>query len=127
MLSKTVSANRQKSLTENGEPDVYDDGHLRVEHDNYYVSVRGRIIYFPRSEFLIVSRLARTPGCVVSSEELWQVAWGDQKPFNPLSLRVYIYRVRTKLGACGDCIETVIGTGYRFRRVLKQSCDSPDR
>lgn len=32
--------------------DVYDDGHLRVEHDNYYVACDGTPIKLPRTEFL---------------------------------------------------------------------------
>jgi DNA-binding response OmpR family regulator len=56
------------------EADVYDDGHLRVEHDNYYAACGGCALDLARAEFLIVSRLARNPGRVVSSDELWRVA-----------------------------------------------------
>jgi len=107
-------------FVQNFEADVFDDGHLRVEHDNYYVSIMGRAINFPRSEFLIVSRLARSPGRVVSSEELWQIAWRDHKPFNPVSLRVYIYRLRAKLEPFGLRIETMIGVGYRLQLLTGQ-------
>jgi DNA-binding response OmpR family regulator len=98
-----------------GKANVYDDGHLRVEHDNYYVAVNGHVIDFPRAEFLIVSRFARSPERVVPSKELWQVAWGDQKPFNAVSLRVYIYRLRGKLEPFDLRIETMVGVGYRLR------------
>jgi DNA-binding response OmpR family regulator len=104
-----------KRFIQNAEADVFDDGHLRVEHDNYYVAIKGHVINFPRSVFLIVSRLARSPGRVVPSEELWQIAWGDHKPFNPVSLRVYIYRLRAKLEPFGLKIETMIGVGYRLQ------------
>ena len=56
---------------------VYDDGHLRIEHDNYYVACEGNSIKLPRSQFLIISRLARSPRRIVSSMELWQQAWGE--------------------------------------------------
>lgn len=115
MLAKTVSVHRAKGHSQHGEDDVYDDGHLRVEHNNYYVSINGRVMDFPRSEFLIVSRLARNPERIVPSEELWRVAWGDEKPFNAVSLRVYIYRLRSKLEPFGLRIETMIGVGYRLR------------
>jgi two-component system KDP operon response regulator KdpE len=120
MLAKTVSMKRPKSLEQNGQPDVYDDGHLRVEHDNYYVTINGHVMDFPRSEFLIVSRLARSPERIVPAEELWQVAWGDNKPFNPVSLRVYIYRLRGKLEPFGLRIETMIGVGYRLRPAVSR-------
>jgi DNA-binding response OmpR family regulator len=54
--------------------DVYDDGYLRVEHQNYYVSCGGQILKLPRTEFLILSRLARTPERIVRSEDLWEYA-----------------------------------------------------
>ena len=93
---------------------VYDDGHLRVEHDNYYVACAGRSIILGRSEFLLISRLARNPERIVTAEELWQCAWSTHKPFNPVSLRVYIYRLRSKFEPFGIRIETMINVGYRL-------------
>jgi DNA-binding response OmpR family regulator len=58
--------------------DVYDDGYLRVEHRNYYMACAGQSIFLPRSEFLIISRLVRSIERVVSAEELWRSAWGDE-------------------------------------------------
>ena len=94
--------------------DVYDDGHLRVEHSNYYVACRGIPLNLPRTEFLIISRLARSPERVVSSEELWHHAWAEHKPFNPVSLHVYIYRLRRKLELHGLKIDTMVNVGYRL-------------
>ena len=95
-------------------PNVYDDGHLRVEHDNYYVSLAGRALKLPRKEFLIVSRLARNAERIVASEELWQHAWGPRAPFNAESLHVHIYRLRRRLRPSGLQIETMVNVGYRL-------------
>ena len=94
--------------------DVYDDGFLRVEHKNYYVSCGGTPVKLPRTEFLIFSRLARTPDRIVPAEELWSSVWGGGKPLNSESLHVYIYRLRTKLGGFGMQIETMVNVGYRL-------------
>lgn len=93
---------------------IYDDGYLRIEHDNYYVECEGSSIRLPRSQFLIISRLARTPRRVVPSAELWQNAWGESKPFNAVSLHVYMYRLRRKLLPFGHNIETMVNVGYRL-------------
>jgi DNA-binding response OmpR family regulator len=93
---------------------IYDDGHLRIEHDNYYVACEGCSINLPRSQFLIISRLARTPQRIVSSAELWKQAWGESKPFNAVSLHVYMYRLRRKLLPFGLNIETMVNVGYRL-------------
>lgn len=96
------------------EEDVYDDGYLRVEHKNYYVACDGQSIRLPRTEFLIISRLARSADRIVPAEELWQYAWGAEKPLNSESLHVYIYRLRTKLLPYRLSIDTMINVGYRL-------------
>jgi DNA-binding response OmpR family regulator len=94
--------------------DVYDDGYLRVEHKNYYVSCGDTPIKLPRTEFLIFSRLARTPDRIVTAGDLWESVWSSNKPLNSESLHVYIYRLRAKLAVFGLQIETMVNVGYRL-------------
>src|SRR5882724_12635361 len=46
--------------------------------------------------------------------DLWEYAWGSDKPVNMESLHVYIYRLRNKLNACQISIETMVNVGYRL-------------
>ncbi|HKR58816.1 MAG TPA: helix-turn-helix domain-containing protein [Pyrinomonadaceae bacterium] len=94
--------------------DVYDDGYLRVEHKAYYVACAGDSIKLPRTEFLIFSRLVRSADRIVPADELWQYAWGNQKPLNTESLHVYIYRLRNKLVPYNLSIDTMVNVGYRL-------------
>ena len=94
--------------------DIFDNGVLRVEHDNYYVSLGGRALKLPRKEFLIISRLARNPERIVASEELWRHAWGARAPFNAESLHVHIYRLRRRLAPHHIQIDTMVNVGYRL-------------
>ena len=94
--------------------DVFDDGFLRVEHRNYYAACGGTPLKLPRTEFLIFSRLTRTPDRIVTAEELWSSVWGGDKPLNSESLHVYIYRLRAKLSEFGLQIETMVNVGYRL-------------
>lgn len=94
--------------------DVYDDGYLRVEHNAYYVSCAGSSIKLPRTEFLIFSRLVRSPERIVTAGELWEYAWGNEKPLNAESLHVYIYRLRNKLTPFSLTIDTMVNVGYRL-------------
>ena len=103
----------QETLMPSAE-DIYDDGFLRVEHRNYYVACGGSPIKLPRTEFLIFSRLTRTPNRIVASDELWSSVWGTDKPLNSESLHVYIYRLRAKLSDFGLQIETMVNVGYRL-------------
>lgn len=104
--------------------DVYDDGYLRVEHQNYYVACAGQSLKLPRTEFLILSRLARSPERIVSAAELWEYAWGTDKPVNMESLHVYIYRLRNKLTSSRISIDTMVNVGYRL--LLASSPTAPE-
>ncbi len=94
--------------------EVYDDGYLRVEHKNYYVACGGTPLKLPRTEFLIFSRLTRTPDRIVTAGDLWESVWGGNKPLNTESLHVYIYRLRAKLTVYGLQIETMVNVGYKL-------------
>ena len=94
--------------------DAYDNGYLRVEHKNYYVACGGRPLKLPRTEFLIFSRLVRSPDRIVTAQELWTAVWNSNKPLNTESLHVYIYRLRSKLAEFGLEIETMVNVGYRL-------------
>lgn len=96
------------------EASVYDDGRLRVEHDNYYVACGGCSLRLPRKEFLILSRLALNPQRVVSAEDIWRYAWPSPAALNIESLHVHIYRLRRRLAPFHIHIETMINVGYRL-------------
>jgi two-component system alkaline phosphatase synthesis response regulator PhoP len=96
------------------EAGVYDDGRLRVEHDNYYVACGGSALQLPRKEFLILSRLAQNAGRVVSAKDIWRHAWPPPAALNAESLHVHIYRLRRRLAPFRIHIETMINVGYRL-------------
>ena len=99
--------------------DIYDDGYLRIEYENYYISCAEQPVYLPRVEFLLIARLARSIERVVSAEDLWRAAWKDSKPLNCGALRVYIYRLRNKLLPYNLQIDALVNVGYRLRTQSK--------
>lgn len=104
---------------------VYDDGCLRVEHNNYYVVCQGQLMKFTRAEFLLLSRLTSNPNRFVESEELWSYAWGEDKPYNAQSMHVHMYRLRSKFEPFGIRIECLVGVGYRIS--LASCCQARTR
>ncbi|MBA3713165.1 MAG: helix-turn-helix domain-containing protein [Pyrinomonadaceae bacterium] len=94
--------------------DIYDDGYLRVEHDNYYVECKGELIDLSRAEFLIFSCLVRSPNCFVQSETIWRAAWRDKKPYNADSLHVIMYRLRRRFAPFGFHLDNKVAVGYRL-------------
>ena len=60
------------------------------------------------------------PDRVVTRQQLLDSVWGYSYYGDARTLDVHIRRLRQKLDKCGDCIETVVGVGYRFVGCTKQ-------
>lgn len=111
---RSSNAGDQESAVANRGDLVFDNGVLRVEHENYYAACGGQVLSLPRKEFLILSRLALNPERVVPAEELWRYAWGRNSTLNAESLHVHIYRLRRRLEPADVHLETMINVGYRL-------------
>jgi two-component system alkaline phosphatase synthesis response regulator PhoP len=92
----------------------YEDSKLEVRFDDMHVLCEGSEVRLTRKEFALLSALARRPGKVATRTQLLDEVWGQQYYGDTRTLDVHIRRLRAKLGPCGDCIETVVGVGYRF-------------
>jgi DNA-binding response OmpR family regulator len=96
-------------------PTLYDDGVLQIDYPGFGVTCRGQGVKLTRKEFALLAILSRQRGRVVPREQLLDQVWGLEYYGEARTLDVHISGLRKKLGACGHCIETVIGIGYRFR------------
>jgi DNA-binding response OmpR family regulator len=94
---------------------VYDDGQLKIDYADFAVFSQGQNVKLTRKEFALLSILSRNKGRVVPREQLLDQVWGLEYYGEARTLDVHISGLRKKLGVCGNCIETVIGIGYRFR------------
>jgi DNA-binding response OmpR family regulator len=92
----------------------YEDEYLRIDYADMHVDCRGERIRLTRKEFALLSTLARSSGRVATRQRLLDEVWGHQYYGDTRTLDVHIRRLRQKLGPCGECIETVVGVGYRF-------------
>ena len=68
-------------------------------------------------EFTILELLMRSPGAVVSREEILEQAWGEREEPMSNTIDVLVGRLRRKLDSKGkpSRIETLRGMGYRLR------------
>jgi DNA-binding response OmpR family regulator len=93
---------------------VYEDERLQISFDEMQVTCEGESVKLTRKEFGLLAALARRPGRVATRNQLLDEVWGQQYYSDTRTLDVHIRRLRSKLGPCGECVETVIGVGYRF-------------
>jgi DNA-binding response OmpR family regulator len=92
----------------------YNDGRLSVDFADMRVSCSGSDVKLTRKEFALLSYLITNAGRVASRQQLLDNVWGYSYFGDTRTLDVHIRRLRQKLGECGNCIETVVGIGYRF-------------
>src|SRR5213080_1175812 len=99
----------------------YDDGRLTIDFADIRAVCEGASIKLTNKEFTLLSVLAKRSGRVVARQQLLDQVWGYSYYGDARTLDVHIRRLRQKLGACGNCIETVVGVGYRFIGCVPES------
>jgi two-component system KDP operon response regulator KdpE len=98
-------------------PVGYDDGHLRVDLHERRVRLEGEEIRLSKKEFDLLRILVSYPGRILTQQHLLRELWGPNHSEDNHYLRVFIGRLRSKLGddpTNPRYIETRAGVGYRF-------------
>jgi DNA-binding response OmpR family regulator len=90
------------------------DERLSIDFDDVRVTCRGENVKLTRKEFELLGELVKNTGRVSTRQQLLDNVWGYSYFGDTRTLDVHIRRLRQKLDECGDCIETVVGIGYRF-------------
>lgn len=106
--------------TDEGGTRSYEDDQLTIDFTDVRVVCNGTRIKLTNKEFMLLSVLAKSPDRVVSRQQLLDNVWGYSYYGDARTLDVHIRRLRQKLADCGDCIETVVGVGYRFTGCAKK-------
>ncbi|MBI5463352.1 MAG: response regulator transcription factor [Ignavibacteriales bacterium] len=88
---------------------------LEIDPKQYRVRIDGKPIDFPKKEFETLLYLTRHRDNVVTRDKLLSAVWGENVVVVDRTIDVHIRKIREKLGAYADHIETVKGVGYRFR------------
>jgi DNA-binding response OmpR family regulator len=93
---------------------VYTGAHLTADFDAVAISVDGAAVRLTRREFELLKFLVENRNRVLSRDRLLERVWGYDRFIETRSVDVHVGRLRSKLGAAGQQIETVVGLGYRF-------------
>ena len=93
-------------------------GNLELHLDTYHVYVNGERILLTLKEYQLLRTFMEAPGRVFTRDQLLEMVWGTDYTGETRTVDVHIGTLRTKLGVCGDYIETVRGVGYRMEGVI---------
>ena len=122
VLAARINAIRRRAGLFDAEDDNPDfqSGALAMWFGRQVVTVDGSMISFTRLEYRLLYQLVRRLGHVVPSRVLLDSVWGADYGATPKYLKVFISRLRYKLGSRPDV--PVIGTerrlGYRLDPAL---------
>ena len=92
-----------------------DTGGIRLDLGAHRAEVRGREIQLTATEFRLLKVLIERQGRVQTRSRLLTDVWGYAEDVDSRTVDTHVRRLRRKLGAEADRIETVIGVGYRLR------------
>ena len=93
---------------------TYRGKHLVADFDAVAIAVDAAPVRLTRREFELLRFLVENRNRVLSRDRLLERVWGYDRFIETRSVDVHVGRLRAKLGAAGQQIETVIGLGYRF-------------
>ena len=90
-------------------------GTLSIDPDRHRCTFDGEEITLTAKEFELLRKLMERPGRVMTRDQLLEDVWGSDVVVTSRTIDTHMKRLREKLGAASDAIETIRGVGYRFR------------
>lgn len=112
---------RRMSQAQSGLPDVIRVGPILIDRSAHRVTVDNAELDLTPTEFKLLVTLAERRGRVQSRALLLEIVWDAAPDIQTRTVDMHVQRLRTKLGAAGELIETVRGFGYRLRAAQPRS------
>jgi len=114
VLARVKAHLRRAGRSSRPDPTTFRDGILTIDHDGHIVTVEQREVPLTKMEFALLAALIKSRPRVLTRSHLLEHVWGYEYG-GTRTVDVHVRRLRKKLGAAGDRVETVFGVGYRFR------------
>lgn len=89
-------------------------GELELDLEKHVVMKSGERIQLTLKEYELLRTFMENPERVFTRDRLLEIVWGMDYVGETRTVDVHIGTLRTKLGECGNYIETVRGVGYRM-------------
>jgi len=88
---------------------------LELNSDEHTVFADGARVELTLKEYELLNLFMHNPARVFTREQLLTQIWSSDYVGETRTVDVHIGTLRTKLGACGEYLETVRGVGYRIK------------
>ena len=113
---------RRSHVTAADRRNVQRIGNVEIDKDAHTVSLDGAPLDLTATEYKLLTTLADRRGRVQSRAQLLEMVWESAPDIQTRTVDMHVQRLRAKLGAAGDLIETVRGFGYRLKRGADARC-----
>ncbi|MBQ8525824.1 MAG: response regulator transcription factor [Clostridia bacterium] len=113
LVSRVRAVLRRRGRSKNDESKSYRTGSLYVDPSRHIIEVSGQTVALSFKEYTLLLVLLEAEGKVVRREELLNRVWGECYD-ESRTLDVHIRKLRVKLGAAGELIQTVKNMGYKI-------------
>ncbi|HJA40667.1 MAG TPA: response regulator transcription factor [Firmicutes bacterium] len=109
--------NRSMKKQAINQQEVWEKGGIRVEFFSNKVFIKGEMTELSPKEFAMLECFIENEGRVLTREYLLNRVWGFDYFGDTRTVDTHMNRLRMKLGAMENCIQTIRGKGYRFEVV----------
>ncbi|MFC2091871.1 response regulator [Elusimicrobiota bacterium] len=114
LLARIKSVLRRSYLDENIK-EIIENGGIKIDINEYTVTVDGEIVELARKEFNLLLTLMENEDKILTKQFLLDNIWGYNETVETKTLDIHISRLRNKLGEnAAKHIRTIRGKGYRF-------------
>lgn len=106
---------RRASGEEGGSVSTWEKDGMFIDFDAHSLTIDGEDSKLTATEFKLLAELVQGRGKVQTRNHLLDTVWDTHFEGYSRTVDTHIRRLRQKLGAYADWIETVRGVGYRFK------------
>jgi len=110
-----VKAVLRRRQPEESDGERLEIGTIRLDISGHQLRLDGKEVPLTATEFRLLRLLMERGGRVQTRGQLLSDVWGYAENIDSRTVDTHIRRLRRKLGAEAERIETVIGVGYRLR------------
>lgn len=112
---RALSTRVRPSAGPSAKDDTKEIGVIRLDPERHQVWIDGDEVVLTYLEFQLLSVFMERRGRVQTRERLIDDVWGLDVEVTVRTVDTHVKRLRDKLGAARDYIETIRGVGYRFK------------
>lgn len=117
-LGARVEAHLRREKRQRGAATVKFGNQVVIDYSGRRLYFQGEAVSLAKKEFDIIELLSLHTGQVFGKERIYELVWGYDSEGDSSVVAEHIRRIRAKLQAAGaeNCIETVWGVGYKWKK-----------